>query len=107
MQSKDPGSFYTLYKNLAHLRNKSDALRYGKFKLLKSGNESVLAFSRMNNKNGHIILVNFSEEATEAKLPASVKLGKFQISSDATTLHKETKNNIIHLLPNEAAVFAS
>jgi hypothetical protein len=51
-------------------------------------------------------MVNFSEEETELKLPNSVKLKRFLISSDATTKHKAMDGNIVHLLPNEAAVFA-
>jgi glycosidase len=106
-ESKDPGSYFTLYKKLAQMRNNSEALRYGEFKLIKTGNSSVLAFSRLKNKTGHLVLVNFSEEIGEAKIPKSIKIGEFQISSDATTLHKDTKNNTIHLLPNEAAVFSN
>jgi alpha-glucosidase len=104
-ESKDPGSFYSLYKNLAQMRNSSDALRHGDFKLVKTGHSSVLAFSRLKNKTGHLVIVNFSEEPAEARVPKNIKIGKFQISSDAETLHKDTKGNIVHLLPNEAAAF--
>jgi alpha-glucosidase len=105
-ESKDPGSFLSLYKNLTKLRNKSDALRRGDFKLVKTNHDSVLGFERSYGKKRFVVLVNYSEELAEAKLPASVEIGRFELSSDATTLHKETKNNTVHLLPNEAAVFA-
>jgi glycosidase len=107
IENKDPGSYLVLYKSLGKLRNKSAALRYGNFRLIKTGNESVLGFMRTKGKESHVVLVNFSEDLAEVKLPKNIKLGKFQISSDATTLHKDTKGNMVHLLPNEAAVFTN
>jgi alpha-glucosidase len=106
-EDKDPGSFLSLYKNLAKIRNDSEALRYGQFKLIKTANSSVLGFRRKKDKLSHTVLVNFSEKETQVKLPKSLKLGRFQISSDATTLHKDTTGNVVHLLPNEAAVFTA
>jgi alpha-glucosidase len=105
-ENNEQGSFLTLYKSLTKLRNKSEALRYGDIKLIKTGSGKVLCFKRSKGKQSHIILINFSIDLVEIKLPASVKIGEFQISSDAETLHKDTKGNKVHLLPNEAAVFA-
>jgi alpha-glucosidase len=105
-EEKDPGSYLNLYKELAKLRNNSETLRRGKFKLIKTNHSSVLAYSRVKGRNVTIIMVNFSEEETELKLPNSVKLKRFLISSDATTKHKATDGSTVHLLPNEAAVFA-
>jgi alpha-glucosidase len=104
-ENKDQGSFLTLYKELAKIRNKSDALRQGSIEIIKTGNSNVLGFKRAEGKKAHIVLVNFSEEETEARLPDSLNLGRFEISSDATTRHKKTDGNIVRLLPNEAAVF--
>jgi alpha-glucosidase len=104
-ERKDPQSYLSLYRNLAKLRNESEALRYGSFKLIKTGRSSVLGFIRAKDKKSHTVFINFSEELVEIKLPKHVKPGKFQISSDAATLHKDTKGDIVRLLPNEAAVF--
>jgi alpha-glucosidase len=106
-EDKDPNSSLSLYKSLAKLRNQSEAIRYGDFKLIKTGKSSVLGYKRVKGKKEHTVLVNFSEEVAQIKLPKSVKLGKFEVSSDATTLHKDTKGNKVHLLPNEAAVFST
>jgi predicted PurR-regulated permease PerM len=106
-ENNEQGSFLTLYKSLTKLRNKSEALRYGEIKLIKTGSGKVLCFKRSKGKQSHIILINFSIDLVEVKLPPSVKIGEFQISSDAETLHKDTKGNKVHLLPNEAAVFAA
>jgi alpha-glucosidase len=105
LEDKDPTSFLSLYKSLAKLRNNSDVMRYGDFKPVKTGKSSILGYQRIMDSKSHLVLVNFSEEASEIKLPKSIKVGKFEISSDATTLHKDTKGNKIHLLPHEAAVF--
>jgi alpha-glucosidase len=106
-ENNEQGSFLTLYKSLSKLRNESEVLRYGDFKLIKSGSSKVLCFKRSKGKQSHIVLINFSIDLVDVKLPRTIKLGEFQISSDAETLHKDIKGNIVHLLPNEAAVFAA
>jgi alpha-glucosidase len=104
---KNPGSYLALYKNLSRLRNESKALRYGKFELIKTRNKSVLGFMRTYGGESYAVFINFSVDLTEVKVPKKVKLDRFEISSDATTLHKDTKGNVVHLLPNEAAVFVN
>jgi alpha-glucosidase len=104
-ESKDPQSYLSLYKSLCKMRNQSDALRYGKFKLVKTNNESVLCFTRTKGAVSYTVVVNFSEDTVEVKLPKNIKVGEFKVSSDAGTKHKKIENNTVNLLPNEAAVF--
>jgi alpha-glucosidase len=106
-ENKDEGSFLTLYKSLTKLRNNSEAMHYGSFELIKTGHENVLGFMRAKGQENYITLINFSEELVDLKLPNNLMLGEFEISSDAETKHKNTENNIVHLLPNEAAVFSA
>jgi alpha-glucosidase len=103
----DPNSFLTLYKKLAKLRNNSDAMRWGSFKIIKTGHSDVLCFNRAMGKTSHIVVVNFSEKLAVAKLPKNLQIGNFEISSDLETKHKNTEGNKVQLLPNEAAVFTS
>jgi alpha-glucosidase len=106
-EDKDPNSFLTLYKKLAKLRNNSDAMRWGSFKIIKTGHSDVLCFKRAMGKTSHIVVVNFSEKLAVAKLPKNLQIGNFEISSDLETKHKNTEGNKVQLLPNEAAVFTS
>jgi len=104
-EDKDPTSFLTLYKSLSSLRNHSEALKRGDLSVVKTGHNSVLGFTRTKGKKGYLVLVNFSIDQAKVKLPKEVKIGKFEISSDPETKHKNTEGNVIQLLPNEAAVF--
>ncbi len=105
VQRLDSNSFLSLYKSLSKLRNNSAALKHGKLKVIKAGDENVLGYIRSNGKKWYLVLVNFSEQAAMAKLPAAIKSGRFQISSDPETRHKRIINNAVELVPYEAAVF--
>jgi alpha-glucosidase len=59
-ESSDPGSFLSLYRRLAMLRNQSEALRYGTIKILETKNPAVLAFNRIYDDEVLTTLVNFS-----------------------------------------------
>jgi alpha-glucosidase len=101
-EGKDPGSFLSLYRGLGELRNKSDALRYGSFKIVDVGQADVLAYERHKGSEKLLTLINFSKEAITFK--PKVTLGKLVLSSDAETkLHAQSRN--ITLQPHEAAVF--
>ncbi len=106
VERKDPSSYLSLYQTLCKLRNTSTAIKTGRFKTIHTGHESVLGYTRSNGKKSHIILVNFSEQQVEAKLPATIKVGRMQISSDYETKHKKIKHGVVRLLPNEAVVLA-
>lgn len=105
LQTKDRYSYYRLYQSLAKLRNSHMALRKGQLKIVNTGHQSVLGYLRIQNHQGYLSLINFSEVSVESKLPATIKIGRFQISSDAETGHKKASHNHIQLLPYEAAVF--
>ncbi|HWT55826.1 MAG TPA: alpha-amylase family glycosyl hydrolase [Candidatus Microsaccharimonas sp.] len=104
-QTRDPSSCLTLYKQLTRLRNSSDVLRHGSFAVVQTGNESILGFVRLKDGKGYLTLLSFSPQIEEVKIPADTKITRFKLSSDAETKHKKSSNNIVHLLPNEAAIF--
>jgi alpha-glucosidase len=105
-QSDDPDSFLSLYRKLGEIRNKSDALRHGHFKVLNTENDDVLGFTRTAEGETYTVLVNFS--AKTRKLPAKlVGKGKLVVSSHPVTKLKAKKSDAISLQPNEAVIFAS
>lgn len=105
-ERKSRGSYFSLYRDLCKLRNKSEALRYGSFELADFVPSSALGFMRRYGKQRHLVLVNFLQEIVEVKLPSNIKVKQLQVSSDITALHKHAKQGTVHLLPNEAAVFS-
>jgi alpha-glucosidase len=102
---KDTESFLSLYKKLGQLRNKSDALRYGKFEVVDVASEDVLAYTRSHDKETYTILVNFSENPHTFKLDPKIKLGKLVISSNTSSNLRSIKDNKIELHAHEAALF--
>lgn len=103
-QRKDPSSFYSLYRTLCKLRNTSDIMQGTAFEVIETDNESVLGFTRKKGKKCHVVLVNFSVETAEAKLPEGIKIKRMEVSSDAETKRKKIDNNRLRLLPNEAVI---
>jgi alpha-glucosidase len=102
---KDPNSFLSLYKNLGKLRNKSKALRYGKFKVIDVHNDDVLAYSRTIDNEEYVVLINFSENPHTFTLEPKMNLGKFVISSNSNTTLKNISENKVEMHAHEAAVF--
>ncbi len=69
-ESEQPDSFLSLYRQLGKLRSGSDAIRYGNFTVLESGDEQVLMFERsLGHEPRYITCVNFSEKPTKCHMP--------------------------------------
>ncbi len=107
-ESHDPHSFLTLYRTLGRLRNKSAALKSGKFELVDIKADDVLVYMRVKGRKKHLVVVNFSDETPTISLPDSIRLGSLQVSSAPDTrLNSSKKDGKLHLHAYEAAVFAA
>jgi len=102
----DPNSFLSLYRKLGKLRNQSDALKYGKFEIVDTGNPHVLSYTRTQGEEKYTIFINFSNEPHVFTLNSKTQLGELIASSDPQTKLQATGTKI-HLQPHEAAIFAS
>lgn len=74
VQSKDPNSLLSHYRNLIRLRNASSTLRFGDMTLLESSDPAVFAFLRSYKGERVIVFLNVSESkvaSTELKWNAS------------------------------------
>lgn len=70
VESEQPDSFLSLYRELGKLRSTSDTLRYGNFTVLDSGNEQVLLFERSyGHEPRYVTCVNFSEKPASCQMP--------------------------------------
>jgi glycosidase len=63
LQTKDPNSLLTHYRNLIHARNAHAALRIGKLVDVETNNESVYAAIRQSKSEMVLILVNLENAA--------------------------------------------
>jgi alpha-glucosidase len=99
----DPGSFITLYKKLGELRMKSRALKTGHIALHDASHEHVLSYSRTNNDEHYVVLINFSDRPAACISP--VQLGRLVVSSDAQTTLISKPGEAIALRPHEAVLY--
>jgi glycosidase len=67
-----PGSLLNLYRRLTHLRATNGALRAGRLEPIESGNESVLAYMRVQDSSAVLVLVNLGGTAASAPAPSSL-----------------------------------
>jgi alpha-amylase len=62
MQTNDPESLLSHYRNLIHLRNVYPALQTGDFQVVNTKNSNVFASLRTNDNESLIIVINMSSE---------------------------------------------
>jgi alpha-amylase len=62
MQTNDPESLLSHYRNLIHLRNAYPALQTGDFQVVNTKNSNVFASLRTNDNESLIIVINMSSE---------------------------------------------
>lgn len=105
VESRDQHSFLSLYRKLGMLRKGSPTLKHGNFKLIDTGHEDVLGYTREYRGKKHVVLINFDDKPTKVKLADDVKLGKLQVSSVPHAKPKKSDDGWQHLHADEAAVF--
>ena len=104
-ESKDPGSFLSLYRKLTKLRNQSGVLRHGSFHVIDTGHKDILGFMRTNEEQSFTVLVNFSDKPCSVTLKLKHSLGKLYVSSDTHTKLHDIHDQKLLVRPHEAAVF--
>lgn len=105
-ESRQPDSFLALYRKLCQLRNTSESLRHGGFKVIDTGDSKVLGYVRIGENEQHTILMNFSKTAHNLTLKPPALLGEFVLSSDPRTKTLSIQNGKVQLRPHEAVVFS-
>ena len=81
-QVKDPGSVYEYFRRLIALRASTPALIYGDYQDLDPENPKVFAYTRSLGADKYLVVMNFSREAVDYALPATLKIGELILSSD-------------------------
>ncbi|WP_342560991.1 alpha-glucosidase C-terminal domain-containing protein [Paenibacillus sp. FSL R7-0345] len=68
-QLDDPDSVFHFYKKLIRLRKEHLVMVYGEFDLLLEDHQHIFAYSRHNEEEEWLILLNFSGEESHWELP--------------------------------------
>jgi len=77
-QKADPNSLWKFYKALLALRNTNSAIQTGSFQFLDNDNDQVLSFSRWDDSQAILVLINLNDkEAT-----VSLEILKFPMALD-------------------------
>jgi alpha-glucosidase len=103
-EAKDPNSFLSLYRSLAQLRNNSDALRHGTIQVLDTGNANILGYTRSQDAETYIVLVNFTKSSQKLPYPKGVTSDSLVLTSLIDSPEETTETSVL-LAANEAVVY--
>lgn len=100
----DPASIFHYYRRLIRLRKENPVIVYGRYDLLLDDHPQVYAFTRTLESDRLLVLLNFSADAAECRLPEQVSGGReLLIANYPTDLAEEGSR--ITLRPYEAQVY--
>lgn len=100
-EDNDTTSFLSLYRHLLHLRNVSEPLAKGSFRLLPQSNDQLFIYEREHNGEKMIIILNVSDQ------PGSVEIDDVNqvfLSSSVERHIGRLDGPIIKLAANEALI---
>jgi oligo-1,6-glucosidase len=99
---KDKNSILNYVKALTKIRKENkDILVYGKYTLLDAANKNVFAYTRTNDKETFLVLLNFTKEVSQTAIPKGFSLGD-EIINNLQPLKLDGAN--IVLQPYQACV---
>lgn len=102
-ESKDPLSFFNLYKLLIHLRNKTEVIKSGKYESVSSKDENLFIFARTDNKQKVYVVLNFAEK--EIDIPDNLKTLAIHASTHMNTAIGTVAGEKKKLRPHEGLIF--
>jgi len=76
---QDPRSILHYYREVLAFRREHRTLVYGSYEVLDENNEEVFAYRRKDEAGDLLVMLNFSDEATNFALPAAVKQQGWQV----------------------------
>lgn len=100
----DPNSIYHYYKKLISLRRSSETLLYGSYDLVAKAHDHVYAYTRKQNNDMVLILVNLFEKETTITLPDEFKNKERSLLLSNYKV-KECNSLTLSLRPYEARVY--
>ena len=80
-EENDPNSVLNHFKKMTQLRADNKALIYGDYTLLAADNRDIYAYTRRLGNERFLIILNFSKNKSEIKLPEIAQSGKIMINN--------------------------
>ncbi|MBS1917115.1 MAG: alpha-glucosidase [Bacteroidetes bacterium] len=105
-EESDPNSTLNYFRKMVKLRKANPVLIYGKYELLDKNNPHVYAYTRVLGKEKWLVILNFSKETFEYKIPATVNDGQYELMINNITQVPEIKDNKVKLSPYQAFIIA-
>ncbi len=102
-QDKDPASVLNYFRQLTRLRTENPVLVYGAYTLLATDHPTVYAYTRTLDDKKMLVLLNFSDKASEIELP-EIGQAKTTLLNNLPTLDKA--GNKVKLAPYQAVVLS-
>ncbi|MCW3090328.1 MAG: alpha-glucosidase [Ferruginibacter sp.] len=106
LQEKDPNSCLNYFKSLVKLRNDNKPiLVYGKYTLLDKNNPAVYAYTRENEGQKMLILLNFSPANAAASIQLKMSNAQLLLSNYKAAPFVDKEKSIITLKPYQAVIY--
>ncbi|WP_214236805.1 glycoside hydrolase family 13 protein [Rosenbergiella gaditana] len=103
-QEHNRDSVYNYYRSLITLRSKTPALIYGKYKDIDPANNKVFAYTRTQDDQRYLIVINFSEKQLNYSLPKGIKINSLVLDSGSDHRVKEGATQLV-LQPWQASIY--
>ncbi|WP_411676932.1 glycoside hydrolase family 13 protein [Caproicibacter sp.] len=101
----DPDSVFHYYRKMIRLRRKFPALIYGFYRPLLEGHEQVICFEREYHDQTLLMVLNFSKEAAQVRLPDSVDPSGTLLISNDPACENRILSKTMALPPFESRVY--
>ncbi|TVZ51145.1 glycoside hydrolase family 13 protein [Dokdonia sp. Hel_I_53] len=104
-QIKEKNSVLSYFKKMVAIRKSNKALVYGKYKIIKPAHEQVYAYTRQEDDQRFLILLNFSDDLLRFSLPIDISYNrKIKLISNDKILDDKTFKEFA-LRPWQAIVY--
>ena len=104
-QENDQFSVLNYFRKMARIRKDNLVLTYGSYNDIDTSNDQVYAYTRTNNKDIFLILLNFSTDEITYSLPNNIQLKKSELVISNTSISEDIKENAVFLKAYQAIVY--
>jgi len=101
-QDKDPDSILNYFRKMIRVRKGNPALLYGHYHLLDKNHKEVYAYTRTLGDEKFLVVLNFSKEEINYKIPGSFRHDEEALINNYKTCDQQKDK--IRLLPYQAIV---
>ena len=100
---RDEDSILNFYKKMIRLRGASQELLYGDYELLMEEDKNIYAYTRMDGKQGYVIICNLSKNLCEFRGEDVLKHENLVLNNYSVDTHRDTED--LMLSPYECRVY--